>query len=366
VKVAYLGIKGLPSAAGADRVVEAIVQRLAPKAEVTVYCDRHYTKPETQIPGVRLILIPSLAGKHLRPLTMFILSACHAWFKGDYDLVHVHNAEAGLMVPWLRLRYGVLATSHGQAYNRDKWGRIAKRLLRLSDYFFVCFSHRVTSVSLPLAQLYQSRYGRSVAYIPNGVEVNPSLDEAAAQATLKAHDINGEYILFSAGRLDPTKGCHLALQAFHKTDSKLQFVVVGNLSTLPAYGQELRAMADERIRFIPFIQSRGELFSIVRRAQFLVFPSTVEAMSMVLLEAASLGVPIICSDIPENTSVMKDHAVYFKSGDRDDLADKMEWALRNRIDLNQLGLAGQKHVHENYNWVKISEHYFQLYRQLAA
>jgi len=205
-----------------------------------------------------------------------------------------------------------------------------------------------------------------VAYIPNGVEVNPSLDEAAAQATLKAHDINGDYIIFSAGRLDPTKGCHLALRAFHKTDSRLQFVVVGNLSTLPAYGKELRAMADERIRFIPFIQSRGELFSIVRRAQFLVFSSTVEAMSMVLLETASLGVPIVCSDIPENKSVMKEYAVYFKSGDADDLADKMEWALRHQIDLNRLGLAGQKHVQENYNWVKISEHYFQLYRQLAA
>jgi len=366
MKIAYLGIKGLPSKSGAERVAEAIIQRLANKARLTVYCDRRYTPASTHIPGVRLVRLATLPGKHLRALSLFAMSALHALVKGDYDLIHLHNAEAGMLVPFLCLRYKVLATSHGQAYIRDKWGSIAKFLMRLSDYFFLKFSHMVTSVSEPLAREYQSRYGGVVKYIPNGVESNPPIDRESAQVTLKSHGLTGNYVIFSAGRLDPTKGCHLVLQAFKKVNTDSHLLVVGDLTTLPAYGEELRRMADERIRFIPFIQSQGELFGIVSQADFLVFASTVEAMSMVLLETASLGVPIVCSDIPENRSVMGEYAVYFKSGESDDLAAKIKWALNNLPNFKKLGLAAKAHVQKNNQWDQISEQYWQIYHQVAA
>jgi glycosyltransferase involved in cell wall biosynthesis len=365
MKVAYIGIKGLPSKAGADRVVEAVVQKLAKEAQLTVYCDRRYTPAQTHIPGVRLICLPTLPGKHLRALSLFVLSTLHALLKGDYDLIHIHNAEACMVVPLLRLRYKVLATSHGQAYARDKWGRMVRFLLRLSDYFFMRCPDYITSVSRPLADMYQSRYGRPVKYIPNGVDGNPPIDEEAALATLRTHGVKDHYLLFSAGRLDPTKGCHLVLEAFKRVDSDFHLLVVGDLSTVPSYGEELRRIADDRVRFIPFIQSKGELFGIVSQASFLVFPSTVEAMSMVLLEAASLEVPIICSDIPENSSVMGKDAIYFKSGDVDDLAKKMDWALRNLVNLKELGIKGRVHVQQQNSWDSISKQYGDLYKFLS-
>jgi glycosyltransferase involved in cell wall biosynthesis len=363
MKVAYMGIKGLPSKAGADRVVEAVVQKLARKAQLTVYCDRRCTPAQTHIPGVRLICLPTLPGKHLRALSLFVLSTWHALLNGNYDLIHIHNAEACMLVPLLRLRYKVLATSHGQAYARDKWGRMARLLLRLSDYFFIRCPNYITSVSRPLAERYQSRFGRSVKYIPNGVDTEPPIDEEAAKNTLRRHEVQGKYIIFSAGRLDPTKGCHLVLEAFKRVDSDFHLLVVGDLSTVPSYGEELRRMADDRVRFIPFIQSKGELFGLVRRASFLVFPSTVEAMSMVLLETASLEVPIVCSDIPENSSVMGEYAVYFKSGDINDLADKMDWGLRNLANLKNLGIKGRVHVLQQNSWDSISKEYWDLYQR---
>lgn len=366
MKIAYFGLKGLPSKGGAERVAEAVLQRLANQEDFTVYCDRRYSPAAVVIPSVRLIRFPTLPGKHLRALSLLILSAWHALLKGDYDLIHLHNAEAGMVAPILRLRYKILATSHGQAYVRDKWGRIAKVLMQINEYLFMHFSDRITSVSQPLAQWYQSRYSQPITYIPNGVENEPPIDDEAAEATLRTHGVIGNFIIFTAGRLDPTKGCHLVLEAFKRVDSPCQLLVVGDLSTVPSYGQELRRMADDRVRFIPFIQYKGEVLGIMRRASFLVFPSTVEAMSMVLLEAASLGVPVVCSDIPENISVLKEYAVYFKSGNVDDLTGKMDWALSNLPGLRKTGLAAQALVRQRNSWDTISKQYLELYLQLLA
>ena len=45
MKIAYIGIKGLTSKGGAERVVEAIVRRLATQHVLTEYCSQNYTAP---------------------------------------------------------------------------------------------------------------------------------------------------------------------------------------------------------------------------------------------------------------------------------------------------------------------------------
>ncbi len=43
---------------------------------------------------------------------------------------------------------------------------------------------------------------------------------------------------------------------------------------------------------------------LLQSCRVFVFPSTVEAMSMMLLEALAVGTVGIASDIPENTSIL--------------------------------------------------------------
>lgn len=366
MKIAYIGIKGLPSKAGADRVVEAVVQRLNSQHELTVYCHNRITPRDVRIAGVRLVRLPALPGKHLQATSLFLFSALHALVLGDYDLVHVHNAEACFVVPLLRLRYRVMATSHGPAYARQKWGGLSRRLIHMADYFYGRFPQLLTSVSAPLAQEYERRYARTVHYLPNGVEGDPSVDAEAASATLLANGVVDDYVLFAAGRLDPTKGCHLLLDAYKSVKPGCPLVVVGSTATAPEYGQELARMAGDRVAFIPFIDSNAELLGIVSKARLFVFPSTVEAMSMMLLEVASLGVPTVCSDIPENTGVLGDTAVYFSSGDSGDLASKLKWALDHPDQMKELGRQAQARVKRDFSWDRIATQYCQLYQQSLA
>ena len=106
MKIGYIGIKGLPSKAGADRVVEAIVERLANKHELSVYCSSLVIPPDATYPGVELIRMPVLPGKHLHATSLFLISALHALTR-DFDLIHFHNLEAFFVTLLLKIKYGL-------------------------------------------------------------------------------------------------------------------------------------------------------------------------------------------------------------------------------------------------------------------
>lgn len=366
-RIAYLGIKGLPSKAGADRVVEAIVTGLDHKKyQPVVYCCRRTVASNVTIPGVELIRIPTVGGKYLHAPLLFLLAALHAFFFGKYDLVHVHNVEACFVLPILRLRFKVISTSHGAAQMRDKWGGLAKRLIRSTETPFVQWSNVVTSVSKPLQEHYQTFARKPVHYIPNGVDSNSKLNILQAQGILEDLGLKqGQYILFAAGRNIPTKGCHYLLEAFAQIDTDIKLLVVGDASHIPDYERKLKKMADDRVCFVPFISEKATLMGLLRLCRFFVFPSTVEAMSMMLLEAAEVGAPIVCSDIPENTNVVPQLARFFNSANVSDLRDQLVWAFDHHAEMEALAAEAKRFVGSEYRWGDIVEQYQALYFEMS-
>jgi glycosyltransferase involved in cell wall biosynthesis len=367
-RIAYLGIKGIPAQAGVDRVVEALVLGInKQKFQPVVYCSNRVVPRDLVLPGIELVLIATLPGKHLHAFSLFILAALHILLFGKYDLVHVHNVEATFVVPLLKLRYKVIATSHGTAHKLDKWGILAKLLIRLTEYPYIYLSNCVTSVSQPLAAWYQQRYKRCVHYLPNGVNVENPIDIEAATALLQAHGVTpGNYILFVAGRMLAIKGCHYLLSAFQTIESDLKLVVVGDMSHSAEYEQQLRALADQRVCFIPFIEARATLFGLVKCARLYVFPSTVEAMSMMLLEVASIGAPMLCSDIPANRSVLPEGTLFFQSGNVADLRAQLCWALDHPAQMAEGAHKVENWVKQQFVWSKIVEEYESLYNTLLV
>jgi len=357
-KIAFLGIKGLPSKGGAERVVEGIVTNLAGDFEITVYCSRSYSK-EYHPEHIRLIKLRNLKGKHLYSLSLSLLSALHAFFCAKYDLVHVHNTDSGFIVPLLRLKYKVIGTSHGFAYQREKWSGVVKGLLKFSERIMFAFANATTCVSKSLTEGLIDAYKKDVLFIPNGIDKPAFVEDPALfeKYGLRTKD----YLCFAAGRVDPTKGCHLLLTAAAKIDKNIHVIAIGDFSHKRDYTDQLHAMADERVEFIPFIADKEVLFGIIKNAHLFIFPSTVEAMSIMLMEVAALGVPIVCSDIPENTTVLEDKTTYFKSGDAEDLREKIEQCLENYDERVKEAQVTKDWVLANYNWKNIAKKYKNLY-----
>ncbi len=334
MRVAVLGIKTKPASAGADRVVEKLLEATGePGAPPDAH---HYTiylmarrgprLPDT--PTRRHVYLPALPGKHLAASSYFLLCALHATLIGRYDVLHVHNSDFGLFCPLLRLCPGrrIVGTFHGDPYRRAKWGPLARHILHWSERLFVECGDVLTSVSRLKARGSGIWREKPVRYIPNGVDDDCGFDLSDA-FDHAAHGTRPRgYLLFACGRLDPTKGLHHLLDAHARLAGAPPLVVVGDFTHDRAYSAMIRTRCDtdDRIVLVERLLPREQLISIVRDCLAFVFPSEVEAMSMMLLEAVSCRRPVVCSDIPENLAVVgEDYAFAYPVTDPGALAERL-------------------------------------------
>ena len=365
IRVAYIGVKGLPARSGAERVLEGLARRLPGLGvQMTVYCDADYTSQDTVIEDVELVRLRTLRGKHTRSLGLALRGTMASLARRRFDLVHLHNVESAFVIPLLRLRYPVVSTSHGAAYSRAKWGRMAKWAIQKTEWPFARFSNICTCVSAVDAAYFRSKFRIMPEYIPNGVEPMMRADMAAAREILGRESLApGNFVLFVAGRVDPTKGAHLLLEAHRNLESRPAVLILGELDHAAGYEQELKRRAAAEVKFHPLIRDPSVLYGIMRSCKLLVFPSTVEAMSMVLLEAGALAVPVLASDIPENLAVLGDEGSYFRSGDVDALRAALCDALSGD---KRLAVAAERvgaRIRREHAWDAIAGRYAEVYRR---
>jgi glycosyltransferase involved in cell wall biosynthesis len=81
-----------------------------------------------------------------------------------------------------------------------------------------------------------------------------------------------------------------------------------------------RASAAHNCRLLGYVDE-GTLAGLYDGAVCAVFASLYEGFHLAPLDAASLGCPVVLSDIPVHREVFGDAALYFRVGDADGLAD---------------------------------------------
>jgi len=90
-------------------------------------------------------------------------------------------------------------------------------------------------------------------------------------------------------------------------------------------------------------------------------PSLLEGMANSLLEAMSYGNCCLVRDIPENAEVVGEHAVMFKSGDEDELREKLRLLLEDPETVEHFRREAGPHVLERYNWDVVVEQLLRVY-----
>lgn len=363
MKIAVLGTKGIPGHHGVEAVVDSLAPHLASKGHrVTVYGYESYAESLDDYRGVRVRTVSGNSRKNIEMIS-HMWSASLDTRRESYDVVHIHSTDPCLLA-WLpRAERGIVATSHGQAYLRKKWGFLARTMSKAAERFFVRVPDVITSVSKPLADYYKSRYGADVVYIPNGMDVR----ESPGESLLKRWGIEPRgYLFCSAGRIERTKGLHTLLEAYGSLRLDIPLVIAGGgRGTDAEYYGYLKQIKPPGVVFAGFLTG-DDYYSLCAHARVFVFPSEYEAMSMALLEGLSYGIPTVYSDIPENTAVADGLGFPFEVSNPDALASRLDYALANQSEATEIGRKAAAEVRERHNWATIADQYDQVYASLSG
>jgi len=366
-QIAIIGVKYWPSRGGVSRVVEDTIIQLKDEFDFTIYCYKH-KDAKSNVEGVKVIEYPRIPLKGLGVFLFYAMSTIHAMIRGKYDIVHVHKTDAAFFLPILAKKFSCIATSHEAPYKRDKWTVLGKLYFRIMEKIFIGSEVKLTSISKPLADYYENTYGKEVYFIPNGVDTQTELDELKAEKKLAEYNIEGPFIFFAARRIMATKGCHTMLKALVKLGYQGQIVIAGDMTQLPTYTRQLKELAKPlNVFFIGYIDSKSTLLALVEKAQMFMFPSETEGMSIMLLEVASVGTPIVASDIPENTAVFDNEEItYFKNKNEFDLAKIVKWALENQETIQKKAHKAKTKIQNHYKREVVSQQYAMLYNSIKG
>jgi len=276
--------------------------------------------------------------------------------------VHFHALGPSL-ASWVPRLVGsrTVVTVHGLDWQREKWGRFASWCLRRCEYSAVNFPNRTIVVSKTLQDYFRAHHHRETVFIPNGTTLPAP---RAAKKILAMGLTPGKYVLF-VGRLVPEKGVHYLCEAFSRIPSDLTLAIAGGLSFSSDYVSTLRRWEGPRVKLLDYVvgEPLEELWS---NAYLVVLPSTMEGLSIALLEALSYGRGVLMSDIPENLEVAADVAATFRNRDVDDLTAQLAALLADPARVRAFESPARRRIEERYSWERAVADTEAVYRDAAA
>ncbi|HEY7444592.1 MAG TPA: glycosyltransferase family 4 protein [Vicinamibacterales bacterium] len=172
----------------------------------------------------------------------------------------------------------------------------------------------------------------------------PSHLSAKGAQFRRRHRLHGPFALYG-GRIDPGKGCEELIEYFSA------YVNSGGDASLVLMGVKLMPLPEEPfIRFAGLLSERERLQAL-EAATVVVVPSPYESLSLLALEAFSVGTPVLAN---ARSAVLVDHCLRSNAGlfyaDRDEFVECLSLLMADRRMRAVMGRQGRDYVRRNYRW----------------
>lgn len=239
---------------------------------------------------------------------------------GSPDLVHSHGVFwGGRAAQVISTREGIpfVHTEHSSGYATNVYGE--NDLYVIEDVLEA--SEQVIAVSQALAGEIRSVVsGADIDVIPNMVDTN----RFTLPPELRSAD---PFTFIAVARLKRKKGIHVLVEAFCKefsSEENVRLEIAGNGPEEANLRRRVSGGEMEKNICFRGLLSRSEIRNLMWKGNALVSPSFVETFGIVIIEAASTGLPIIAtrSGGPEEI-VTEDVGCLVDTGDISGLAQAM-------------------------------------------
>lgn len=188
-------------------------------------------------------------------------------------------------------------------------------------------------------------------------------------ATMRILPGENDFIILAVGKLTKRKGVEELVAAFLKSKivSKSKLVLIGTFEQeKDPINQETLQVIREHPRVVQ-LDWTDHVSHYLALADVLVHASHEEGFSNVLLEAAAMQVPIICSNCIGNTSFIKQQktGLVFPIGEVTVLKEALEFAFVKREVLSNYAEVLYEEVLDKFDRKVMQQHQLEAYRQLG-
>jgi glycogen(starch) synthase len=329
---------------GAFRVYE-IYRRFPEKYDITVVTGAYPGTESYTAGNTRYIFLGTFRNNYVLSTFCYAYEAAryvksHA---GDYDIVVEDFAPYNPVFSFLRHKNAVVQLHQREGVRHlKKYAVLGIPFFLIEKYYPRFFRNAVT-----ISEMSRNKFGIKgrIEVIPNGFD--PALMSHESQ--------ENDYILF-LGRLHINqKGLDTLRDAMQMSEGKL-VIAGGGKDEDRTRAIFSKVVKEGRLEFAGFVSGQVKA-DLLHKCLFLVSPSRYEGQPLTVIEAASCGKPVIVSDIPElQYATAAGFGLSFRTGNAQDLAEKMHILLQNRALRRKMGVRAREYA-GNFTWDKIAIEY---------
>ena len=175
------------------------------------------------------------------------------------------------------------------------------------------------------------------------------------------NNITGDYVVY-VGRIEEGKSCDFLFKCFEKYKE-----IYGGELKLVLAGKSIMKIPDrEDIVWLGFV-SEEEKFAAIKNSRALVLASHQESLSLVVLEAMALGVPVL---VNANCDVLKGHIDKSNAGlyfyEEEDFLLALKYLIENREENRRMGENGVRHITNHYTWDVIDQKMIDIIERIRV
>lgn len=284
--------------------------------------------------------------RHYNPVTALpaVIAVANYLRRNDFDIVHTHSTEAGIIGRFAASIADVPAvvhTVHGVPFAEDR-NALLNRFVLYSERAAARRTDRIVTNADTITETYLQRHiGQPEQYrtVYSGIDIERFRNASPAD------DIDGSGVrILMVSRLADGKGFEDLFDALESIDEDVSVYLVGDG---PLF-EELAATISDRDLPVAMVGYRSDIASIMAACDVFVLPSYREGTPRVITEAMASGLPVISTaiaGIPEQV-VDGESGFLIRPGDVEALSDRLERLIESETLREEFFTVGRERVEQ--------------------
>jgi glycosyltransferase involved in cell wall biosynthesis len=249
------------------------------------------------------------------------------------------------------------------AFPENAQNKLKLYLIKFMCWSAIRFAKRVVTVSNfsvgEIERVYKLNEG-TIENISAGVPSMLTIDDDSAKNTLSKYDLEENGYIFFVASVQPHKnllsiiGAFLSLSIDVKGNTKL--VIAGRLGSMEKRVMDLvmTSGVSDSVIVLGFVDEI-EKICLIRESIGVCLASLYEGFGIPILEAQSMGVPILTSNICSMSEVVGDSGILVDPYDETDISRGMKDLIQLSYD-ERISISGLAEINlERFSWKKCAE-----------